>query len=52
VVLTGDSSSQDAQHTIPESCTLAFIELLPSVECLSPQQAMQQMKAGREGENS
>ena len=49
---TGNVSSQAGQHTIPESCTLAFLNLLPSVECLSPRQAMQLMKTERESESS
>ena len=50
--LSGDVSSQVGQSTIPESCTLALLDLLPTVECLSPRQAMQLMKSGREGESS
>ena len=41
-----DVFSQVDQHTIPESCTLSLLELLPSVECLSPRQALQLMKTG------
>jgi len=44
-----DFSPQDTQHTLPENCTLALLELLPSVKCLSPRQALQQMKTGKEG---
>ena len=52
LVLTSNFSPQDVQRTISENYTLVLLELLPSVECLSPRQAIQQMKAGREGENS
>ena len=46
-----DVFSQVDQHTILESCTLSLLELLPSVKCLSPQQALELMKTGRESES-
>jgi len=49
-LLTCDFSPQNDQHALLESCTLALLELLPSMECLSPRQAIQEMKAEREGE--
>ena len=46
------STPQAGQHVIPESCTLALLDLLPSVECLSPQQALQLMKTRTESKSS
>lgn len=42
--LTDDISPQADQHVVPESSTLALLDLLPSVACLSPQQALQLME--------
>ena len=49
-LMTCDFSPQNDHHALLESCTLALLELLPSMECLSPRQAIQEMKAEREGE--
>ena len=42
---------QSGQHVIPERCTLALLDLLPSVVCVSPQQALQ-IKTDKEGKSS
>ena len=42
--LTDDISPQADQHVVPEISTLALLDLLPSVACLSPQQALQLME--------
>ena len=42
---------QAGQPATPDSCTLALLDLLPSVECLSPKQALQVMETERESEN-
>jgi hypothetical protein len=39
---------QDKSLVIPESRTLAFLELLPSVECVSPRRALELMAAKKE----
>ena len=49
-IIFEDVSSQTGHYAIPESCTLAFLDLLPSIECLSPQKAMHLMKIKGEGE--
>ena len=39
---------QSGQHDIPERCTLALLDLLPSVDCVSPQQSLR-IKSSIEG---
>ena len=41
---------QAGQPATPDSCTLALLDLFPSVECLSPKQALQVMETERESE--
>ena len=48
---TIDISPQAGQHVIPESCILALLDLLPSVECLSPRNALKLMNTRAESES-
>ena len=41
---------QGGTQTLPESRTLALLELLPSVNCVSPKKALELMETGKEGD--
>ncbi len=43
------SSVLQDRKDIPESCSLALLDLLPTVECCSPRKAMELMRTGRDG---
>ena len=50
--LTDNISPQADEHVVPESSTLALLDLLPSVACLSPQQALQMMETRTESKKN